>query len=54
MNYQVHANWCLEIIGMPEGLEGWKQHKKNRKLTQKQIVLDWRKINVTLETWQKV
>ena len=25
-----HANWCLEIIGMPEGLEGWKQHKKKR------------------------
>ena len=24
--------WCLKVIGMPEGLECWKQHKKKKKL----------------------
>ena len=24
-------NWCLEILGMPEGLEDWKQRKKKSK-----------------------
>ena len=27
--------WCLKVIGMPEGLECWKQHKIKIKLTQK-------------------
>jgi len=37
--------WCLEIFGMPEGLECWKQHKKKICLAKKLLKLKISKIS---------